>query len=193
MTKCKRKSIGTHFSSCVQPAFIIGTNNEDGSYEFAPITWVSATNDKDWDYHMTVSMYGTKRTKTNALREKKLSINLVSTDMLRLMDYLGTHKGKNGKKDAIPYEVSRGEVVDVPVLEASRWVYECEVVKTVELGGSTTFFCKIMNIQVDERLDPKDTFDVDISLLDPVIYSSYYYKLGEKLGQIGEMSEDIKD
>lgn len=46
---------------------------------------------------------------------------------------------------------------------------------------------------MDERLDPKDTFDVDISLLEPVIYSSYYYKLGEKLGQIGEMSKDIAD
>ena len=42
----KRKSIGTHFSMCVQPAFIIGTNNEDGTYNFAPITWVSVTNEK---------------------------------------------------------------------------------------------------------------------------------------------------
>ena len=39
----KRKSVEPKFSMCVQPAFIIGTNNEDGSYNFAPITWVSAT------------------------------------------------------------------------------------------------------------------------------------------------------
>lgn len=43
MKTVKRKSIGTHFSMCVQPAFIIGTNNEDGTHNFAPITWVSAT------------------------------------------------------------------------------------------------------------------------------------------------------
>lgn len=193
MNKVKRKSIGTNYSSCVQPAFIIGTNNPDGSCDFAPITWVSATNEKEYDYHMTVSMYGTKQTKTNVLREKKLSINLVSTDMLELMDYLGTHHAKNGKKDAIPYETGRGEVVDVPILESSRWIYECEVVKTAELGGSTTFFCRILNIQADERLAPNGTFDVDITLLDPVIYSSYYYRLGEKLGQIGEISKHIPD
>ena len=29
---------------CVQPAFIIGTNNEDGSHNFAPITWVTGGN-----------------------------------------------------------------------------------------------------------------------------------------------------
>ena len=38
----KRKSVNPNYSMCVQPAFIIGTNNEDGSDNFAPITWVSA-------------------------------------------------------------------------------------------------------------------------------------------------------
>ena len=28
----KRKSVNPNFSMCVQPAFIIGTKNEDGSY-----------------------------------------------------------------------------------------------------------------------------------------------------------------
>lgn len=35
-----RKSIGAHYSLCVQPAFIIGTSNVDGSHNFAPITWI---------------------------------------------------------------------------------------------------------------------------------------------------------
>ena len=53
MKVIKRKSIGTHFSMCVQPAFIIGTNNEDGTHNFAPITWVSITNEKENDYLMS--------------------------------------------------------------------------------------------------------------------------------------------
>ena len=48
---------------CVQPAFIIGTNNEDGTHNFAPITWVSITNEKENDYLLIISMFGTKRTK----------------------------------------------------------------------------------------------------------------------------------
>ena len=43
MKPVKRKSIGTHYSMCVQPAFIIGTNNEDGTHNIAPITWISVT------------------------------------------------------------------------------------------------------------------------------------------------------
>ena len=111
MQTVRRKSAGTHFSMCVQPSFIIGTCNEDGSHNFAPITWVSVTNERDDDYLLVISMFGTKQTKQNVLRTGKLSVNLVSTDMLELMDYFGTHHARNGKKDGMAYAVGRGEVV----------------------------------------------------------------------------------
>lgn len=168
---------------CVQPAFIIGTNNEDGSSNFAPITWVSVTHEAGDGYLLVISMSGTKQTKLNVLRTGVFSANLVSTDMLSLMDYFGS---RHGKKDGIPYGVSRGEALDVPVLDDSRWVYECEVVRTLETGDSTTFFCAIRNIQMDERLECRDTFDVDLTVLDPVIYSGKYHSLGKVLGEIGE-------
>ena len=120
MKNVKRKSVGTQFSMCVQPAFIIGTNNEDGTYNFAPITWVSVTNEKENDYLLVISMFGIKRTKQNVIRTGVLSVNLVSTDMLELMDYFGTRHAKDGTKDGISYNVSRGDVVDVPILDASR-------------------------------------------------------------------------
>lgn len=181
----KRKSIGTRFSMCVQPAFIIGTNNEDGSHNFAPITWLSVTCEKD-DYLIVISMFGTKRTKQNVVRTRMFSANLVSVDMLELMDYFGAHHAASGKKDGVSYAVSRGEVLDVPVLDASRWVYECEVEKSVEVGESTTFFCRIKNIQADENFVCKDAFDVDLTRLDPVIYSGMYHSIGKLLGKIGD-------
>lgn len=188
MKTVKRKSVGTHFSLCVQPAFIIGTNNEDGTANFAPITWISVTNERDGEYLLTVSMAGTKTTKQNVRRTGVLSVNLVSRDMLELMDYFGTHRAKDGKKDALAYAVGRGEVVDVPVLDASRWVYECEVAQAVEIGNSTTFFCRIRNVQIDEAITCADTFDVDLTKLDPVIYSGMYHSIGSLLGKIGDFS-----
>ena len=65
-------------------------------------------------------MFGTKKTKQNVIRTGILSVNLVSTDMLELMDYFGTHHAKDGKKDGISYSVCRGEVVDVPVLDIDK-------------------------------------------------------------------------
>lgn len=182
----KRRSVDPVYSMCVQPSFIIGTNNEDGSANFAPITWVSVTCGEGSGYMLVISMFGTKRTKQNVLRTGMFSANLVSRDMLPLMDYFGSRHAKDGKKDGIEYHTGRGEVLDVPVLEESRWIYECEVDQTVETGESTTFFCPVRNIQMDERLNCRDTFDVDLTVLDPVIYSGKYHSLGKLLGDIGD-------
>ena len=182
----KRKSVDPIYSMCVQPSFIIGTRNEDGSDNFAPITWVSATHEEGDGYLLVISMSGTKRTKQNVIRTGLFSANLVSTEMLPLMDYFGSKHGKDGKKDDIQYGVSRGEVLDVPTLDESPWVYECEVSKSVETGDSTTFFCRIRNIQMDERLSPKNIFDVDLTVLNPVIYSGRYHNLDRMLGEIGD-------
>ena len=188
----KRRSVEPVYSMCVQPSFIIGTNNEDGTANFAPITWLSVTHEQGDGYLLVISMFGTKQTKQNVLRTGMFSANLVSTDMLPLMDYFGSRHGRDGQKDGIEYEVSRGEVLDVPVLEQSRWVYECEVSRTVETGDSMTFFCPIRNIQMDERLSCKDTFDVDLTVLDPVIYSGKYHSLGKLLGSIGDFLEQAR-
>ena len=181
----KRRSIGTGMSLCVQPAFIIGTNNEDGSCNFAPITWVSVTCEGD-DYFLVVSMFGAKMTKQNVIRTGLLSANLVSESMLPLMDYFGAHSARSEKKDGIAYSVSRGQTLDVPVLDESPWVYECEVEKSVETGASTTFFCRIKNIQIDERLHIADPFDVDLTRLNPIVYSGMYHSIGRLLGKIGD-------
>ena len=108
--------------------------------------------------------------------------------MLPLMDYFGTHHAADGAKDQLEYKVSRGETVDVPTLDASPWVYECEVEQSIKTGESTTYFCRIRNIQLDERVTCEDCFDVDLTQLDPVIYSGKYHSIGELLGNIGDFT-----
>ncbi len=186
MNHPKRRSVEPRYSMCVQPSFIIGTLNEDGSANFAPITWVSVTCEGGDRYQLVISMFGSKRTRQNVLRTGRFSANLVSTDMLPLMDYFGSRHAVDGKKEDMVYDVSRGEVLDVPILDQSRWIYECEVSRIVETGDSVTCFCPIRNIQMDERLKCKDAFDVDLTILDPVIYSGKYHSLGKLLGNIGD-------
>lgn len=181
----KRRSIGARHEMIVQPTFIIGTYNEDGTPDFAPITWVSKTCEKDCDYLIVISMYGTKKTKQNVRRTGRLSINLASTDMLELVDYFGQTSGAEGPKDALFYTFSRAVSVDAPTLDASRWVCECEVKETVTTGESDTFFCRIKNVQIDERIDV-DTKGIDLTAFDPVIYSGNYHSIGRFLGAIGD-------
>ncbi len=188
-----RKTVAPIYSMCVQPSFIIGTNNEDGTYNFAPITWVSATHEEGDKYLLVISMSGDKTTKKNVIRTGIFSANLVNTAMLPLMDYLGSHHAQDGPKNDIDYKVGRGTVLNVPTLDASPWVYECEVAKSVETGDSTTFFCHIRGIQTDEKLICEDPFDVDLTVLDPVIYSGRYHNIDHMIGKIGEFKEIRED
>lgn len=179
----KRKSMGIQHSMCVQPAFLIGTYDEDGNVNFAPITWVSVTFDTD-HFMLVISMFGSKKTKLNVIKTKQLSANLVSTNMLYLVDYFGSNSGNTGIKDKKSYDYSNGEVLHVPTLDLSKWVYECEVKKIVQTGDSDTFFCDIKNVQIDNDIDISD--GIDLTLFDPVVYSGHYHSIGKHLGKIGD-------
>lgn len=179
----KRKSVGSQHSMCVQPVFLIGTYNANNEANFTPITWVSVTCEAD-HYMLVISMFGSKQTKQNIEINKLLSANLVSTDMLDLVDYFGSCSGKNGTKEAISYKYSNGNVLHVPTLDISKWVYECEVSRIVQTGDSATYFCDIKNVQVDETIDISN--GINLTLFNPVIYSGHYHSIGKHLGKIGD-------
>lgn len=178
-----RKSVGIHHSMCVQPAFIIGTYDKEGHANFAPITWVSITWNID-HYMLVISMFGSKKTKQNVMDTNRLSVNLVSRDMLPMMDQLGNRSAYNTEDKVMGYSYSEGAVVAVPTLDRSKWVYECEVQQTVKTGDSHTFFCSICNVQIDETIDISQ--GVDLTLFDPVVYSGDYHSIGNHLGKIGD-------
>ncbi|MCL2202802.1 MAG: flavin reductase family protein [Defluviitaleaceae bacterium] len=177
----KRVHSDKGYTTHIQPAFLIGTYNEDGSPNFAPITWVSSS----WDGEtplMVISMNGTKKTKENIARTKLLSANMVSVDMLELLDYFGKTSGLDGVKRDMPYEYEDGHVLRVPTLNVSRRLFECEVVGTYETSDTITYFCRSRNRQQIEGLDGSYK---DMALLEPLVYSGRYYKLGDFLGEMG--------
>lgn len=175
-----------------QPMYIIGTKNEDGTPNFCIITWLGFSYDKGPNLMMTVG--GTKLTKTNILREKKFSANMITEDNLWLADYFGNTNGEDGNKDALPYGFKWGELVDVPIIDESHWSYECEVTKVIELDGSHLFLASIKNIQLDKEYENMDMKKIDLTKIRPAIYAPYnYFSVGEKLGEMGEWKKHIEN
>jgi len=184
----KRIDSEKEYSLCVQPTFLIGTYNEDSTPNFCPITWVSVIND-DTNFLLVISMNGLKATKENVNRTGLLSANLVGTDMLDLVDYFGLHSAKDGHKNKIEYDYQDGRKLNVPTLDKSKWVYECRVVNTVQNGKTITYFCKMENVQIIEELQNTDSlWGIDLTKLDPVVYSGMYHSIDKCLGEIGDFS-----
>lgn len=181
----KRKNIGCRHAMPVQPTYIIGTKNEDGTPDFAPITWVSQTYFDDEEPWLVISMWGNKKTKLNTQRTSQLTVNMVTPDMLQLTDYFGSVSAKAGEKNALPYAYSTAPFADAPTLDQSPWVCECKVMQSVKTGKSDTFFCKVLNVQIKEDFEVAE-WGVDLTKLNPVVYSGHYQSVGEYLGTIGD-------
>jgi len=131
---------------------------------------------------MVISMNGAKKTKDNIARTNLFSANLVSTDMLELLDYFGSRSGLDAQKNALTYEYENGQVLNVPTLNISRRVFECEVINAFETSDTITYFCKNKNRQEIEGLAGNHE---DMALLEPLVYDGRYNKLGEYLGEMG--------
>ena len=67
-----------------QPMYIIGTKNENGTPDFCIITWIGFTYDQT--PHIMMTLGGSKQTKTNILRDRKFSANMITEDNLWLAD-----------------------------------------------------------------------------------------------------------
>lgn len=178
-------SISPEWVFSPQPMYIIGTKNEDGSPNFCIITWLGFSFDNGPHLMMTVG--GTKLTKTNILREKKFSANMITEDNLWLADYFGNTNGEEGNKTAVKYSYQWGECIDVPIVDECHWAYECEVTKVIELEGAHLFLAAIKNIQIDKEYEDMNMKKIDLTQIRPAIYAPYnYFSVGNKLGEMGE-------
>ena len=177
-----------------QPVWLIGTRNEDGTPNFSTITWVSYAFGPPES--LIVSMLA-KRTKENILRTGEFTANLCSVEMAALADYTGAVSGLDGIKDGVSFDFVWGENVQAPVLDASPYVIECKVLQTHLVGDTHTFIAEMVSQLVDTRFGQPDDDSPeayfkwlnanDIHGIDPLLYTWKYYRVGEKIGQLGEL------
>lgn len=80
------------------------------------------------------------------------------------------------------------------MLDCSKWVFECEVAKIIELDDSHIFISKIKNIKVAEQFKNMDMQMIDLLKLDPVLFApNNYYRIDEKLGDCGDWKKHLID
>lgn len=168
-----------------QPVYLIGTWKKDGAPNFALVTWITFCS-VDPPMLMFASR-GTKLTRELVKKNRVFSANLVTTPMLHMADYFGTHSGYNSDKcREIQAAFVRGALLDVPVLESSPWVYECELTDMRESGDGCIYIGTVRNILADRALNDTAYTKIDMGVLDPLIYvPGRYYRLSGEIGEVG--------
>ena len=130
-----------------------------------------------------VSMSKSHYTNQGIQKSKKLSINLVSREMLPKADYVGSVSGASVDKSGV-FEYHWGEN-GTPVIDASPLTMECDVVDVYETEGFDNFICSIANTYAAPDVLGKDG-KLDYTRLKPVLFEfpTYsYLATGEIIGK----------
>ena len=130
-----------------------------------------------------VSMSDKHYTNQGIRQSKKLSVNLVSREMLPKADYVGSVSGASVDKSEV-FGFHWGEN-GTPVIDASPLTMECEVVDTYKTEGFDNFICSVVNTYAaPEVLDAAGK--PDYTRLKPVLFdfTTYsYIATGEVIGK----------
>ena len=168
----------------MQPLFLVGTYDSDGSPRFAPISWISYTDGKPPCLVMTNYLPGKHMTE-NLMRDKQFTATVVTQEYLPFAEW--NNKGDwiaKGRDPRSDYSYIPARKVHAPLIEGSVLSYECTIIHTVDIGDCRTYFGRIDAINASDEVAQLDYFD--LTKIKPVIYSpSHYFTIGESICPMG--------
>ena len=174
----EKKNIGHVLALYPKPMTVVGAEVE------GKVNWlvVGHTGIIGHD-RVLASMSKSHYTNQGIRKSKKLSINLVSREMLPQADYVGSVSGASVNKSGV-FKYHWGEN-GTPVIDASPLTMECNVEDIFETEGFDNFICSIANTYAaPEVLDSEGK--LDYTQLKPVLFEfpTYsYIATGEIIGK----------
>jgi len=184
-------SVPISYKFCPLPLFLYGTYKEDNTPNFGLFGWFSYY----WDVEIGVMacIGNNKLTKDRVQAKGVFSANLVTEELLPIADYFGNKPGYSKDKMNVDVEIEKGQVLDVPVLTKSPWIYELEVNKTITMKNSGIFLCNIRNVLADEYLcNETITVEKCINTIRPVqtISQKYFSWNGNEICDWGKAKKE---
>ena len=171
-------NVGSKFALYPMPATVVGAE-VNGSVNWLLVAHVGIIGHD----RILVSMSDKHYTNQGIRKSMKLSVNLVSREMLPKTDYVGSVSGaKVDKSEVFAYHIGDN---GSPIIDESPLTMECEVVDIYKSKGFDNFICSIANTYVSADMLDKDG-KIDYDRLKPVLFEfpTYsYVATGEVLGK----------
>ena len=181
----EKKNLGKLLALYPKPMTVVGTKVE------GKVNWlvVGHTGVIGHD-RVLVSMSKQHYSNQGIKQSKKLSINLVSREMLPKADYVGSVSGGTVDKSSVfGYRIGEN---GTPVIDVSPLTMECNVVDIYETEGFDNFICTVVNTYATpDVLDHNGK--LDYTRLKPVLFEfpTYsYLATGEVIGKCLNLDEE---
>jgi flavin reductase (DIM6/NTAB) family NADH-FMN oxidoreductase RutF len=185
-----KKHIGNKSFIYPYPVTILGSN-VIGKPNFMTLAFVGIVNTNPG----MVALGCGKRHHTNSGIKENMtfSINIPSTEMIEVVDYIGCVPGNKVDKSGL-FKVFYGTLGTAPMIEECPLCLECKVLKTLDLGGADDIVIgEIIESYCDEKCLTNDM--PDIEKLKPYLLSMYenkYFGIGKHLGKAWSIGLNYK-
>ena len=102
----------------------------------------------------------------------EFAVCVLADDQKNLSEIAGTLSGRKTDKLAMPeFRTVPADKIRAPLIAGARASFECKLVSHETVGDHTVFYGQVLRFDVDETKSPL------------VLFSRYYYSLGERRGE----------
>jgi flavin reductase (DIM6/NTAB) family NADH-FMN oxidoreductase RutF len=187
-----KKSIGAQSLVFPAPVFVVGTYDLEEKPNVMTAAWGGIC--CSVPPCVAVSIREETYSYRNILDRKAFTISIPSEKYVKEADYFGMVSGKNVDKfSATGLTPAKSEVVDAPYVNEFPFVLECQLLRSVEIGGHTQFIGEIKDTKVDEDIIKND--DPLIQKITPLILAldnMSYYGVGKYVAKAFSIGKEIK-
>jgi flavin reductase (DIM6/NTAB) family NADH-FMN oxidoreductase RutF len=187
-----KKSIGAQTLVFPAPVFVVGTYDLEEKPNVMTAAWGGIC--CSVPPCVAVSIREETYSYRNILDRKAFTISIPSEKYVKEADYFGMVSGKNVDKfSATGLTPAKSEVVDAPYVNEFPFVLECQLLRSVEIGGHTQFIGEIKDTKVDEDIIKND--DPLIQKITPLILAldnMSYYGVGKYVAKAFSIGKEIK-
>ncbi len=121
---------------------------------------------------LMVSIAPERFTHDMLIEAREFAVCVLAEDQKNLSEIAGTLSGRNTDKLAMSeFRTVPAEMIRAPLIYGARASCECKLVSYATVGDHTVFYGEVLRFVVDETKAPL------------VLFSRYYYSLGEKRGE----------
>jgi flavin reductase (DIM6/NTAB) family NADH-FMN oxidoreductase RutF len=188
-----KKSIGAQSLVFPTPVFVVGTYDLEEKPNVMTAAWGGIC--CSVPPCVAVSIREETYSYRNILDRKAFTISIPSEKYVKEADYFGMVSGKNVDKfSATGLTPAKSEVVDAPYVNEFPFVLECQLLRSVEIGGHTQFIGEIKDTKVDEDIIKND--DPLIQKISPLIFAldnRSYYGVGKYVAKAFSIGKEIKE
>jgi len=187
-------SLGANTFAPILPVWVVGTYDHEGRPNAMTAAWAGICCSKPPCAY--VSLRKATYTYGNFMERKAFTISFPSEAYVKEADYFGIVSGINTDKfSTTKLTPVKSDLVDAPYVKEFPMVFECKVIKTVEIGLHTEFIGEILDVKAHESVLDENKM-IDVRRVRPLVWSlpnMSYRNVGKHLGKSFSIGKKLRE